>query len=145
MRREITFFVPSNRRGKNGRPLGFPGLNEMVREARTNRFASAKQKDGTTEYVRAYAIKAMLCQPWEMPKCRCLVTLTFVEPHRLRDPDNVFAGAKFVLDAITERGGCPRPLIEDDSQRCMDLRCALADHTDKERPGVWVRIQELEE
>jgi len=33
-------------------------------------------------------------------------------------------------------------VIRDDSQRCITLRCVVADHIDKEHPGVWVRIKE---
>ena len=139
---ELCFFVPSPRRDKKGRPLGMDGMNEIVAQARGNRFAAAKAKKAATEHVAGFALAAAREQHWTMPEGRCYVLLTFVEPSSKRDPDNIFAGAKPILDGLTARGGLGAGIIADDSQARIDLHCSLAHRIDKEHPGVWVRIKE---
>ena len=139
---ELCFFVPSPRRNCRGRPLAMDGLNEIIARERGNLNAAAKAKHDATAYVAEYAKEAAHEQHWHTPEGRCHVTLTFVEINHDRDPDNVFAGAKYVLDGLTARADLGAGVIMDDSQACITLVCALADTTDKEHPGVWVRIKE---
>lgn len=154
---ELAFFVPSDRPGMNGRRKPWYGLNDIIDNARRNRFGYRRQKDDAEAHVARFARRAMEEQGWEMPEGRCLVTLTFVEPHGQRDPDNIYGGAKYVMDAICapervgrKRDGSPRyrhangaGCIRDDSQRYVDLRVAICGEFDREAPGVWVRIREL--
>lgn len=142
MSRDLCFFVPSNRVDKRGCPLGMDGLNEIIRQARGNRFGAARSKTDASEHVATYAKLAAHEQGWSMPKGHCSVVLSFVEPSTRRDPDNIFAGAKYILDGLTARSDTGAGVIRDDSQRCITLRCVVADHIDKEHPGVWVRIKE---
>ena len=139
---ELYFFVPSPRWDRRGRPLAMDGLNEIIARERGNLHAAAKAKRAATAYVSYIAKRAAHEQHWHTPDGRCHVTLTFVEINHRRDPDNVFAGAKYVLDGLTARADLGAGVIMDDSQACITLACALADETDKEHPGVWVRIRE---
>lgn len=155
---ELCFFVPSNYENPDGKRRGpWWGLNEIMQSQRT--FGKRKRdarKAGAERHVAAIAAEAMLEQGWTAPDGRCLITLTFVEAGRNRDPDNIFGGAKYILDALCEpsfmrvdpktgkeiwkhRNGCSA--IRDDSQRYVTLRCAIAERTDKRNPGVWVRIR----
>ena len=139
---ELCFFVPSPRWDRRGRPLAMDGLNEIIARERGNLNAAAKAKHDATAYVSYIAARAAREQHWHTPEGRCRVTLTFVEINHRRDPDNVFAGAKYVLDGLTARADLGAGVIMDDSQACITLVCALADTTDREHPGVWVRIRE---
>ncbi len=149
--KELCFFVPSNRPGKP-----WYGLNDIIQAARTSgKGRPDRQKHDAERHVARIAAAAMQEQLWEAPDGRCEVTLTFVEVGRNRDPDNIFGGAKYILDALCEptfshltksgrevwrhREGCGA--IIDDSQRYIELRCAIASDTSRRSPGVWVRIR----
>lgn len=94
--------------------------------------------------AEAACLVAMKEQGWKCPDCRCTVSMTFVEPHRRRDPDNVYGGAKFILDGITERHGSRTygaGAIHDDSQRYMRLVLDPDIRVDREHVGCWVTIE----
>ena len=141
----LEFFVPSNRTTETGRPAPLDGLNELVGSERNGFGAgnSKKRKNGLN--AQAACRVAMRESGWACPNKRCKVTLTFVETSRRRDPDNIFGGAKFILDGITK----PRAnktfgagAIEDDSQRWIDLDFGPI-LVDRDRPGCIVRIETL--
>lgn len=150
---DLCFFVPSNRRDRHGRPQPLDGLNEIIRQSRGNAVAAARRKDENEGHVSRHARAAMERCGWTAPECVSEVTLTFVEVGRRRDPDNIFGASKFILDALCtpqQRGrrtihknGCGA--IVDDSQEYVELRCAIADHVDREMPGVWVRLHARED
>ena len=111
-------------------PGRLPGLNEVIRVGRGNRFGGAKQKQVTEAYIRPYLPKPIaLAYP-------VVVGFTWYEPDRRRDPDNIAAaGAKFVLDACTKAG-----VLMGDSQRFI----AGITHrvtTDRANPRVEVTIE----
>ena len=108
--------------------FGLPGLNEMIRTARGNKYASAKQKKKYTQAVEAELI-AQGCIP-EEPYQNIDIEFIWIESGRARDPDNVRMGAKFVLDAMVNQG-----IIPDDSMKYVKL---LADtfKKDKERSVI---------
>ena len=152
--KELCFFVPSDR-------PGFPwyGINDMMQAIRVTGRRPNRQKEAAEKWVSAHAYDAMIAQGWVAPEGTCTVTLTFVEMGRNRDPDNIFGGAKYILDALCEplfhhrdkkgreiwrhKNGCGA--LKDDSQKYVELHCAIAERTDKEAPGVWVRIREMGE
>lgn len=156
--RELCFFVPSEFGTHHG---PWFGLNEIMKAQRTfSKGRPDRQKHQAEQHVSSIAATAMEDQGWTAPGGRCSVTLTFVEMGRNRDPDNVFGGAKYILDALCEptlmrvdkrtgtevwrhRSGCGA--IHDDSQRYVELHCAIAAETDRRNPGVWVRIREMED
>ena len=149
--RELCFFIPSDR---PGRP--WYGLNDIIAACKLQGRRPDAQKAKAERHVARHAQQAMDEQLWDAPDGRCEVILTFVEMGTNRDPDNIFGGAKYILDGLCEpmfhhltkggrevwrhRYGCGA--IHDDGQKYVELRCALADHIDREHPGVWVRIRE---
>ena len=95
--KSITFFLDF--------PL--PTMNEMIRTARGNRFASAAQKKKYTDLV-AMEIMVQTSRPhFEAVS----LDITWIETKRKRDPDNVFAAVKFILDGIVAAG-----IIDDDDR-----------------------------
>ena len=140
----LEFFVPSNKVDKRGNPAPLDGLNELLKAERADWRAGNSLKRANGLNAQASCLYAMRASGWKCPEGRCRVTLTFVEPHRRRDPDNVFGGAKFILDGIIRpRGGTGfgAGAIRDDSQKYIDLRFGEI-LVDKRHPGCWVRIEE---
>lgn len=137
----LEFFIPTNKTTKSGRPAPLDGTNELVAAERAKYGPALKRKNGM--HAEASCIYAMRASGWECPTGKCTVTLTFVEPHDRRDPDNVYGGAKFILDGITKKKGgrtYGAGAIEDDSGKWIDLRFGPI-LVDRERPGCWVRIE----
>ena len=146
---ELSFYVPSFRKTKRGRPQGMDGLNEIIRDARCNRYAAAARKHRIEAYVSRIAAEAADASGWERPTGRCTVALEFREPDARRDDDNVFAFAKYVLDAMcvpTESGrGTVHAegagIIEDDDPAHVRLVCTRG-RIDRDNPGIQVTITE---
>ena len=144
----LRFFVPSNRYNKNGTPAPLDGLNELINAERGDWRIGNRLKRKNGKNAESACAAAMKEQGWRCPKGRCLVTLKFVEVNRRRDPDNIYGGAKFILDGITKRSGrrtYGAGAIVDDSQKWVKLRYDEDISVDKERPGCWVTIETMGE
>lgn len=105
--------------------------------------SALKKRNG--KHTEASCIYAIREQGWECPDCKCSVTLTFIEPHANRDPDNIFGGAKFILDGITKPRGKKKfgaGAIQDDSQKWMELHFGEI-VIDKEMVGCNVLIETI--
>ena len=99
---------------------GLPGLNKFIKTAKIsvkrrgkraiNGIAYALMKKKYTQMVEAELI-AQDCIPDE-PFDYIDVEFTWIEAAHPRDPDNVRAGSKFILDAMVNRG-----VIPDDTMR----------------------------
>ena len=89
--------------------FGLPGLNEIIDAAKRSPHTYATLKKTYTRLV-ADELFVQDCIP-DMPYEKMYLYFTWIETaqHR-RDPDNVRAGAKFILDAMVQVG-----MIEDDS------------------------------
>ena len=85
-----------------------PTLNEMIRTARGNKFASALQKKKYTDLV---AMEIMV--QTDRPHFDTIsLDITWIETKKKRDPDNVSgAGCKFLMDGIVAAG-----IIDDDDR-----------------------------
>ena len=93
----ITFFLDF--------PL--PTLNEMIRTARGNKYAAAAQKK---KYTALVATEIMV--QTERPHFEAIsLDITWIETKKKRDPDNVFAAAKFILDGMVAAA-----IIDDDER-----------------------------
>lgn len=141
---KLEFFVPSNRRNEDGSPAPLDGLNEMIDAERGGWGAALKRRNGRN--AEASCVYAMRASGWECPDRKCAVTLTFVETSRRRDPDNIYGGAKFILDGITRKRGkrsYGAGAIRDDSQRWVDLRFGPIE-VDRDMPGCRVAIETLD-
>lgn len=83
-------------------PLYFPGRNEAEREARAHKMAGAKLKKKYTDIVTLFA------QEWRpsgwKPIKRYSLRLVWHCVNRNRDPDNVAAAIKYVLDGLVDAG-----------------------------------------
>ena len=84
-----------------------PTMNEMIRTARGNRYAAAAQKK---KYTNLVAEEIMV--QTDRPQYEAIsIDLTWIEIRKKRDPDNVFAAVKFILDGIKTAG-----IIDDDDR-----------------------------
>ena len=111
-----------------------PGLNEIIKEARKNRYAAAYQKKKTQEEI-ATQLWPYVFRGFGGP---VNIHINFYEKDRRRDEDNVMAGMKFILDAIVQMG-----VIPDDSQKYCHVTPAV--YVDKEKPRIEILIEDREE
>lgn len=144
----LSFFVPSTRLDKKGRPLPLPGRNELENDARANRYKSAGEKSGETERVARICKAAMTQQGWKRPPdgVRVEVTLLWSEMYgpdvknRCRDQDNITAYQKPLLDGIVKAGaiaGDGPGFIRGFSKNYLRY--------DRQNPGVLVTLETVAE
>ena len=77
-------------------PGRLPGLNDMTDAARRNRYESAKMKREYTDLV-AWCAKSARLPRFD----RVDLVITWYEPNRKRDKDNIMAGGlKMILDGL---------------------------------------------
>jgi len=115
-------------------PGRLPGLNEIIAAAKSHYAKYSTEKKERTEEV------AWLAKQARLPKFEkaCLV-ITWFEPDRRRDPDNIMAGQKFILDGLVQAG-----TITNDSQRYIQS-ITHRFGVDRENPRVEVEITEASE
>lgn len=77
-------------------PGRLPGLNEMTREARGNKYAAAKTKREVTEMC-AWEAKRQHIPPMTGP---IILSVLWVEKDMRRDIDNIAFGCKYLLDSL---------------------------------------------
>ena len=143
----LEFFVPSNRKNKNGRKQGMDGMNEIVKQSRAKAAWANIRKNQNEQWVAGFARDAMKEAGWKTADCLHTVILTFIEPDMRRDDDNIFAGAKYILDALCKpvvgksrtvhRNGCGAVPDDDPMHVCLLCKRGDADPVD---PGVKVSI-----
>ena len=144
---KLEFFIPSNRQGKNGRKKGMDGMNEIVKQSRANSAWANIRKEANEMHCAAYARSAMRVDGWKTRDCLHTVILEFIEPDTRRDDDNIFAGAKYVLDSLCKpqvgekrtihKNGCGA--IPDDDPMHACLLCKRGKE-DRNNPGIKVTI-----
>lgn len=138
----LVFFVPSNRTDKQGRPTHVDGMNEIIRANRTNKYVGAKQERQNVALVRDYCVAAMYLKGWKPLEVKARVYVRFVEVNARRDVGNIYGGLKWVLDGLTRPRGAKdgAGAIVDDSQKWVEVVPSVS--VDRDRPGVWIRIEE---
>jgi Holliday junction resolvase RusA-like endonuclease len=112
------------------------GLNDYVNAERTNRFKAAKIKKEMETLITVYLHNADLAGTLHKHTKPCELWITWVEPNKRRDLDNISFGTKFIQDAMVRYGVFP-----DDNQNYI----RLLHHTtafDKKCPRVEVIIRE---
>jgi len=120
--KEVHLFIPG--------PL--PGMNEMIADAKVRLRKGTlydKKKKEWTQLIALFAKK--------LPKFqRVFIEFEWFEPNRRRDPDNIAAAKKFVLDGLVEAG-----IIPGDSWRYI---AGWQDKfkVNKQKPGVLITIKE---
>ena len=112
-----------------------PGLNDMTREARGNKYESAKTKRSCTMLCGA-AAKSQNIPAMTRP---VVVSILWVEPNRKRDMDNIACGAKYILDGLQEAH-----IIANDGWKDI-LGIVHRYDVDATNPRVVVELQEADE
>src|SRR5690554_2752765 len=114
-------------------PGRLPGLNEIIKAAKKGRGKYqpyAIMKEQYTSEIGWLAKK--------LPRYnRVDITITWHEPNLRRDPDNITAGQKFILDGLVAGG-----VIKDDSQRYVNSILHNFE-VDRENPRVEIEVQEV--
>lgn len=85
-------------------PGQLPGLNELIKKDRANRYAGAALKKESTNLCAACIMAARIRPPAAFP---VMVLIRWVEPNGRRDPDNIASGKKYILDALQAVGVLP--------------------------------------
>jgi hypothetical protein len=123
MKNKYNFFVPGR----------LPNLNDMIFEARGNKYASAVQKKLYTKRV-ADVIRLTFRGYKAMGKV--WLSCHWLEINRRRDPDNVCAAKKYILDGMVVAG-----LLDKDG---WDNIGGFTDTWEVGKdPGVWVEVREI--
>jgi len=110
-------------------PFPLPGLNEIIGEARKNRFASAKQKKTYTDSL------VLICSQLK-PCLAANFEFIWVCKDKRKDPDNLTAGQKYFFDALVKA-----KIFKNDGWKevkSIKHRFEIGD-----RPGVLVFIEEV--
>lgn len=112
-------------------PGRLPGLNEIIDAAKRNPHEYARMKETCTAMVAWLAKK--------LPRFeKVALVITWYEPDRRRDPDNIMAGQKFILDGMVQAGTIPN-----DSQRYIQ-GILHRFRTDPKNPRIEVEIVDIE-
>ena len=116
-------------------PGELPDLNEIIRIAKSHPMAYAKAKSMHTEAVAwecAGVPKGQLKMPVD-------ITCTWMTKNLMKDPDNVSAGIKFILDGLVMAGVLP------DDRRKQIGSITHKFGVDKHNPRVEVVLTEVAE
>jgi hypothetical protein len=91
-------------------PGKLPGMNEIIDGCKTKIYQRGRKRVFQYTADKAYFCEkiAQLCALQRIKPVSCvLVTVIFKERRMLRDPDNVQAGIKFILDGMVRAGVLP--------------------------------------
>ena len=112
-------------------PGRLPGLNEIIAAAKEHFGSYANMKD---EYTASIAWLAKKLPSYE----KVALVITWYEPDHRRDPDNIMAGQKFILDGLVAAGTIPN-----DSQKHIK-GIVHRFRVDRKDPRVEVEIIDTE-
>ena len=119
---KYNFFIPGR----------LPGMNEIIKEARGNKYASAHEKKVNT--VRVYnAIRLVFHGYKTMGKV--WLSCNWVEKNKKRDPDNIVVAKKYICDGLVLAG-----LLKNDGWSQI---AGFTDTWEVGEPGVWVEVREV--
>ena len=115
-------------------PGRLPGLNEIIDAAKQGKGKYQPYAIMKEEHTTAITWLAKKLHTYK----RVVLVITWHEPDRRRDPDNIMAGQKFILDGLVQAG-----TITNDSQRY--IRGILHRFkVDRQNPRVEVEIVDIE-
>ena len=113
-----------------------PSLNDYVLANRSYRYAGASMKKRVEKQIQESVFKAISSgEIKKIDKYPVGLNITWYEPTRRRDIDNICFAVKFIQDALVATG-----ILENDSQRYI----SELNHTvliDKDNPRVEVEIE----
>ncbi len=112
-------------------PGRLPGLNEIIDAAKLSPYIYSKMKDRYTNII-AWTAKMM-------PKFegKVDIKIKWIEPNGNRDPDNVAAGKKFILDGLVKSG-----IIKNDSSKYINSTYDIYE-VDRKNPRIEIEINEV--
>ena len=118
-------------------PGKLPGMNEIISENRRGWQAGARQKKDADMFVRFCIRNARKSgEIWPM-RGRVAIYICWQERTALRDPDNVFAGTKFILDAwVAEK------ILSNDNRRNVGILTNQYVKGDKDEITVQIELLE---
>lgn len=111
-------------------PGRLPGLNEIIDAAKQGKGKYQPYALMKEEYTNSIAWLAKKLPAYE----KVALIITWYEPDRRRDPDNIMAGQKFILDGMVQAGTIPN-----DSQKYIS-GIIHRFRVDKQNPRVEVEI-----
>ena len=113
-----------------------PSLNDYVLANRSYRYAGASMKKRVEKQIQESIFKAIyISEIKKIDKYPVGLNITWYEPTRRRDIDNICFAVKFIQDALVATG-----VLENDSQKFV----SELNHTvliDKDNPRVEVEIE----
>ena len=108
-------------------------MNEMIEAAKQGRGKYQPYADMKAQYTDMVAWPAKM-----LPKFECIdIKIIWYEPNAKRDPDNIMAAAKFILDGLSRAGTIP-----DDSQKYIHSVLHKIE-VDPKNPRVEIEIEEF--
>ena len=110
-----------------------PTLNDIIYNARANRYGSNKKKQKWDELV------AWSCKASKLTKlgAKADFTFTWYMKDRRKDKDNIMAGQKFIFDGLQKAG-----ILENDGWNEIG-NISHRFEVDKKNPRVEVEIKEI--
>ena len=111
----------------------FPSLNEYTNSNRANRYKGSEMKKKCQQQAFTGILQAKVSRVDKYP---ITLKITWYEPNRRRDVDNITYGAKFILDAMVQA-----KIIEDDSQKYV-VGIENLIKVDSKNPRIEVEIIE---
>jgi Holliday junction resolvase RusA-like endonuclease len=118
-------------------PGQLPGMNEIIKAAKSHFGSYSKLKKEYSESIinciLAGAMKTNRC----IFSCQVDVNITWHCANKRRDPDNIMAGTKFILDALQVSG-----VIKNDNWNGI-RRIAHEITLDRKNPRIEVELTEV--
>lgn len=112
------------------------GLNEYTNACRTNPYKANKLKHEQQDLVKTAFLSDLSNFYDKVSKYPLKLKITWYEPNKRRDVDNIQFAVKFILDALVELN-----VIEDDNQKCINA-ISHEVKVDKDNPRIEVVLGE---
>lgn len=112
------------------------GMNELIESNRRNRYRGAEEKRINQMQVVAAIRRCRICRVKRYP---IVIVIKWYERNDRRDPDNIAAAKKFILDALQQA-----EIIRNDGRQEV---CEFHDYfyTDRKNPRIEVTLIEQAE
>jgi len=114
-------------------PFSLLGWNEWEKSARGNKFKAAALKKKLTFDIAILARQAVKGCKFD----KITISFEWIEKNKRRDPDNICAAKKFIIDGIVAAG-----IIENDGWSQV-IGFSDSWRVDKDQPGCVVTISEV--
>lgn len=120
---------------KTGKLLNrLPGMNDIVAVSKLSKGRYSPYNDMKAYYEVVMSQYFRKCPKFEVVN----IHITWIEPNKRRDIDNIAAGVKFIMDSLVRCG-----VIQNDSQKFVKGLQHTFD-CDPKNPRIIVEIEEVE-